>query len=110
MSEPGEAMEAWEFDPTSDLGDVVRLASDGLAPPSFSGHLVSTRGDALTIQLTSGAPSGDASSLYYVKGYGAFVLARCEEWPPARPGAARRMLVTLLAFPQPRTTLPSHHP
>ncbi len=103
-------MEAWEFDATSDVADVVQLASDRLAPPSFAGHLISTRGDAITIQVSAGAPSGHASSLYYVKGHGAFVLARREEWPPIAPGAAKRVLVTLLAFPQPRTTLPSQHP
>jgi hypothetical protein len=104
----GSALEAWEFDATSDLADVVQLASDRLAPPTFSGYLISTRGDALTIQVSAGGVSGDPSSLYYVKGHGAFVIGRREEWPPSAPGAANRVLLTLLAFPRPRTTLPSH--
>ena len=96
-------MPAWEFDPSCDIADVVRLAMDKLAPPSFVGCVLSSRGDALTMQLTEGAPSGDPRSLYYVGGHGAFVLERSEEWPPAPGGTKKRLLLTLLAFPQPTT-------
>ena len=92
---------AWEFDPACDLGEVMRLATEHLAPPSFVARVLSTRGDALTLQVVEGSPSDDPRSLYYVGGHGAFVLARREEWPP-RPGSEKkRLLVTLLAFPQP---------
>jgi len=104
----GSSLEIWEFQHTAEMAEVVRVASDRVAPPSFTGHLLSTHGDAMTVQVTSGAPSGDARALYYVKGHGAFVLARREQWPACAGGAAR-LLVTLLAFPQPRTALP-HHP
>jgi hypothetical protein len=97
------AIEAWEFDPSCDLGDVVKLAMERLAPPSFSGQILSTRGDSLTLQILEGEPTGDPRSLYYVGGHGAFVLARREEWPPVPGSERKRTLLTLLAFPQPRT-------
>ncbi len=96
------AVEAWEFDSSSELAEVVRIAMERLAPPTFLAHLLSTRGDSLTLQILAGEPTGDPSSLYYVRGHGAFVLARREEWPPARGGVEKRVLLTLLAFPQPR--------
>jgi len=96
------ALEAWEFDSSSDLKHIVNVAMERLAPPTFVGHLLSTRGDSLTLQVLEGLPSGDPRSLYYVRGHGAFVLARCEEWPPAQGSARKRILLTLLAFPQPR--------
>ena len=96
------AVEAWEFDSSSDLADVVQVAMERLAPPTFVAHLLSTRGDSLTLQVMQGEPSADPRRLFYVRGHGAFVLARREEWPP-RPGGLRtRVLLTLLAFPQPR--------
>ncbi len=94
-------VQAWEFDVSCDLGEIVELARGGDAPPSFTGRLLSTRGDTLSVQVTTGRPTGGPRSLYYVAGHGAFLLARREEWPPARPGAEKRLLVTLLAFPQP---------
>jgi len=97
----GTVVEAWEFDPSCELGEVAKLAMERLAPPSFSGHVLSTRGDALTLQVSEGAPSGDQRSLYYVGGHGAFVLARREEWPPVPGSEVKRLLLTLLAFPQP---------
>jgi hypothetical protein len=106
----GAPIEAWEFDASCDFGDVVHLAGEGVAPPTFRGHLLSTRGDALTVQVTEGDPTGDVRSLYYVKGHGAFLLARREEWPPAHGRTATRVLVTLLAFPQPRAAVGPHHP
>lgn len=95
------AVPAWEFDQTCDLAEVVRLAMEHLAPPSFVGRVLSTRGDALTVQVIEGSLSGDPRSLFYVGGHGAFVLARREEWPPPPGGERKRLLLTLLAFPQP---------
>jgi hypothetical protein len=99
----GTAIEAWEFGPASDLADVVAVVAERRAPPCFVGHLISTHGDALTIQVTEGGPSSDPRALYYVKAHGAFLLARREEWPPARGCTAKRVLLMLLAFPQPHT-------
>ncbi len=95
-------LEAWEFDASSDLAHVVKVAMERLAPPSFVGHLLSTRGDSVTLQILEGEATGDPRSLYYVSGHGAFVLARREEWPPVRGSTRKRVLLTLLAFPQPR--------
>jgi hypothetical protein len=101
------AVPAWEFDPACDLGDVVRLAMEHLAPPTFVARVLSTRGDALTVQVIEGSPGDDPRSLYYVGGHGAFLVARREEWPPP-PGSTRtRLLLTLLAFPQPTVASPS---
>jgi len=106
----GAPIEAWEFDASCDFTDVVRLANERVAPPTFTGHLLSSRGDALTVQVVEGEPTGDARSLYYVKGHGAFVLARREEWPPAQGRTSKRVLLTLLAFPQPYAAARTHHP
>lgn len=95
------AVEAWEFDSSSDLGDVVKIAMERLAPPSFVGRLLSTRGDSLTLQIVEGDPTEDPRALFYVRGHGAFVPARREEWPPAPGSVRRRVLLMLLAFPQP---------
>ncbi len=94
-------VQAWELDPRRDVAEVVALAREQLSPPSFTGRLLSTRGDALTVQVIEGAPAGELQSLYYVAGHGAFLLARREEWPPAPGSISKRLLVTLLAFPQP---------
>jgi hypothetical protein len=60
----GAPIETWEFDAACDFADVVHLASERVAPPTFTGYLLSTRGDALTIQVVEGEPTGDARSLY----------------------------------------------
>jgi hypothetical protein len=95
------AVEAWEFDPSSDMADVVKVAMERLAPATFVAHLLSSRGDSLALQVLEGEPTGDPRSLYYVRGHGAFVMARREEWPPAPGSGRKRLLLTLLAFPQP---------
>jgi hypothetical protein len=105
----GGALEAWEFGPASDLGDVVVAAAERRMPPSFAGRLLSTHGDALTLQVIAGSPSGDPRALYYVRGHGAFVLARREEWPALDGGRSPRVLVTLLAFPRPQTCVEPRH-
>lgn len=99
---PDAFVETWEFDHSCDLSDVARTAMERLAPPTFSARVLSTRGDALTLQVTVGRPSDDARRLYYVRGCGPFQLARREEWPPFPGGTEKRLLLTLLAFPQPR--------
>ena len=98
-------VEVWEFDPSCELGEVAKLASERLAPPSFTGCTLSSRDDVLTVQVMAGAPSRDARSLYYVAGRGAFVLARREVWPPAAGCAEQRILVTLVAARQPSSAV-----
>lgn len=98
----GTVVEAWEFDPGCDVADVMQLAAERVAPPSFSGVVLSTRGDALTVQVVHGSPSGDPMSLFYLSGHGAFALARVEAWPPLPGRTAPRLLITLAAYPPAR--------
>ncbi len=102
----GSVVEAWEYDPSCELSDVMRLASARVAEPTFAGALLSTRGDALTVQVLFGAPTADPRSLFYVGGYGAFALSRLEAWPPLPGGSAKRFLVTLVAYPPARAEVP----
>jgi len=80
----------------------MQLASERVAPPTFSGVVLSTRGDALTVQVVSGSPSGDPMSLFYLSGHGAFALARVEAWPPLPGRTQQRLLITLTAYPPAR--------
>jgi hypothetical protein len=98
-------IEAWEFDFTRELSEIAQVAQERLAPPSFTGHVISTRGDAITLQVDAGEPSDGERSLYYLSGHGPFIVARREEWPPLPGRKAKRTLVTLLAFPQPRVAV-----
>jgi hypothetical protein len=98
----GTAVEAWEFDPGCDVGDVMRLAAERVAPPTFRGVVLSTRGDAVTLQIMSGSPSGDPMSLFYLSGHGAFALSRVEAWPPLPGRTEQRLLITFAAYPPAR--------
>ena len=80
----------------------MRLAGERVAPPSFSGVLLSTRGDALTLQIVSGSPPGDPMSLFYLSGHGAFGVARVEAWPPLPGRTEERLLITFAAYPPAR--------
>ncbi len=90
-------IEAWEYDLSCPLDEVVRLASERLATPSFLGRVLARRGDALTLHVASGAPSGAPGSRYYVRGEGPFLLERIEQ-RPAHGGAPERLFVTLRAL------------
>lgn len=103
----GSVVEAWEFDPGCELSDVMRLAADRVAEPTFTGALLSTRGDVLTVQVLHGSPSADPRSLFYLGGHGAFLLARLEAWPPLPGGTTKRLLATLAAYPPSRAELPA---
>jgi hypothetical protein len=100
---PGE-IEAWEYDCSCPLDDVVRLALQRIAEPSFRGRLLSRVGDALTVHVAAGAPSGAPESLYYVRGAGPFALHRLEHRASSRRGPAGGLLVTLRAVPGPVET------
>ncbi len=71
-------IEAWEFDRSCSLDDVRRVAAERLASPSFRGRVLARRGDALTVALEGGAPTGAPDSLYWVAHEGAFHFARLE--------------------------------
>ena len=103
----GSIVEAWEFDRSCELSDVMRLAKERVAEPTFAGALLSTRGDALTIQVLFGSPTADPHSLFYVTGHGAFALSRLEAWPPFPGRSAKRFLVTLVAYPPARAEVPA---
>ncbi len=96
-----DTVDAWEFDASCDLAESVCVARERVRPPTLRGHLLSSHGDALTLQLVEGQPRQDGRTLLYVAGYGAFVVGRWEEWPPLPGCTATRLLLTLLAFPQP---------
>ncbi|GEJ56393.1 hypothetical protein [Anaeromyxobacter diazotrophicus] len=103
----GSIVEAWEYDPCCELSDVMQLAAARVAEPTFAGALLSTRGDALTVQVLVGSPTADPRSLFYVGGHGAFALARLEAWPPLPGGSGKRFLVTLVAYPPARAEVPA---
>ena len=103
----GSVVEAWEFDPGCELSEVMQLAAERVAEPTFAGALLSTRGDALTIQILFGSPSADPRSLFYVAGHGAFSLSRLEAWPPFPGRSVQRLLVTLSAYPPARAEVPA---
>jgi hypothetical protein len=103
----GSLVEAWEFDPCCELSDVMQLAADRVAEPTFAGALLSTRGDMITIQILFGSPSADPLSLFYVAGHGAFSLSRLEAWPPLPGRSTERLLVTLAAYPPARAEVPA---
>jgi hypothetical protein len=103
----GSVVEAWEFDPSCELSDVMQLAADRVAEPTFAGALLSTRGDVLTVQVLHGSPSADPHSLFYVAGHGAFALARLEAWPPLPGRTSKRFLATLAAYPPARAEVPA---
>jgi hypothetical protein len=90
----------WEFDRTSDLSWATRAFLDGLVKPAFQVAVLSSQGDAITVQLVGAkAPSGNPDVVFYVEKRGTYVLERVEEWP-ALPGKARkRFLLILKALP-----------
>jgi hypothetical protein len=78
MLEQIREIEAWEYDRTCPLDDVIRVAAQRLAAPSFRGQVVARDGDALTVTVAGGAPTGAPDSLYYVPEEGPFEFSRLE--------------------------------
>jgi hypothetical protein len=76
-----------------------RVALDLIEEPDARGVLVSSRGDVIALQLVEGKLTGDFESKLYVEKRGGYTILRREEWPPARPGAAGRTVITLRAWP-----------
>jgi hypothetical protein len=87
-------VELWQFPRDFDRGAATQIAQDGLAPPDARGHLLSSTGDTLTMQLVDGRISEDAGMVVYAGGRGAFEVVRREVWPKGR------VLLTLAAWPR----------
>jgi hypothetical protein len=96
----GDDVDVWEFDRASDLGRATSTVLDDLVPPAFQVALLSSQGDAITVQLVGAkGPSGKPDAVYYVEGRGAYVLERVGEWPLLPGRARKRFLLTLRAYP-----------
>lgn len=91
---PDDLLEVWEFPRGFDLASIGEIAQGRLTPPDFRAHLVSSRGDVLTVQLREGVPTAHVDLLLYVRGRGAFEVIRREDWP------GRRVLLTLSVWPR----------
>jgi hypothetical protein len=88
-----DLLELWEFPRSFDLGAMVEVATERLTPPDLRAHLVSSRGDVLTVQLAEGRRTEHVEMLLHVRGRGAFEVLRREAWPE------RRELLVLRAWP-----------
>lgn len=65
-----DLLAVWEFDRVSDLGGATRAVLDGSVEPAFQAALLSSQGDAITLQLVGLAgPSGDPDAVFYVSGF-----------------------------------------
>jgi hypothetical protein len=87
-------LDIWEFPRGFDLAKITQIAIDALSPPDLRAHLVSSRGDILTVQVADGTPPTDPEMRLYVGGRGAFEAIRTERWP------GERVLLVLRAWPQ----------
>jgi hypothetical protein len=94
VSDP-ELLEMWEFPRDWDfpLPEVTEVLIERLTPPDLRAHLISSRGDVLTVQIAEGCRTEDADLLLYVRGRGAFEVLRREAWPE------RHELLVLRAWP-----------
>ncbi|BDG02211.1 hypothetical protein [Anaeromyxobacter oryzae] len=90
-----QLVDVWEFPRGFDVASVAEIARDRLSEPDLRAHLVSSRGDVLTLQVAQGRLTVHVEMLLYVAGRGAFELLRREVWPE------RRELLTLRALRPP---------
>jgi hypothetical protein len=87
------ALGVWEYDRDDEaLGAAATISMDQLEPPDFHVEEVSSRGDHLTVQITSGALT-DPAAILYVETRGTFEIVRVEPWPD------RRVMLVLRAWP-----------
>jgi hypothetical protein len=89
-----ELLDIWEFPADFELAKITQIAIDALTEPDLRAHLVSSRGDILTVQVADGKPPADSEMRLYVGGRGAFEITRIERWP------GERVLLVLRAWPQ----------
>jgi hypothetical protein len=89
-----ELLDIWEFPADFELAKITQIAIDALTEPDLRAHLVSSRGDILTVQVAEGRPTTDPEMRVYVGGRGAFEVVRRELWPGGRT------LLVLRAWPQ----------
>jgi hypothetical protein len=89
-----QLVEAWEFPLGFDLATITTIVQERLTEPDVRAHLVSSRGDVLTLQIARGRVTTHVPMLLFVAGRGAFELLRREVWPGPRE------LLTLRALPQ----------
>jgi hypothetical protein len=89
-----ELLDIWEFPAEFELAKIAQIAMDALSPPDLRAHLVSSRGDIVTVQVAAGSPTTNPEMRLYVAGRGAFMLIRMETWPSGH------VLLVLRAWPQ----------
>ncbi len=64
-----DLLDVWEFPRDFLLAKIADVALDRLAPPVFRAHLVSSRGDVITVQLAgAGSPTEPTSSSTWAGG------------------------------------------
>ena len=82
---------AWEYPRGTDVNEMVEVAPDEHPPPDLLARLLSSRGDAITLQVVDGVSPVDPEALIFVQGRGAIELLRREhellrreQWPGGR--------------------------
>lgn len=75
---------AWEYPRGTDVGEMAEVALDEEPPPDLLARLLSSRGDAITVQVVDGVSPVNPEALIYVQGEGVFELLRREPWPGGR--------------------------
>jgi hypothetical protein len=76
-----DLLDLWEFPDGFELAKITQIAMDALSPPDLRAHVVSSRGDILTVQVAEGRPTINPEMRLYVAGRGAFKVIRTEAWP-----------------------------
>ncbi len=75
------SLRVWEYDRGGEaLASADFVAFSRLEPPDFRVERLSSLGEYVTFEITSGALR-DPSSILYVENHGTFEIARVEPWP-----------------------------
>ena len=75
---------AWEYPRGTNVGEMAEVALDEVPPPDLLARLLSSRGDAITVQVVDGVSPVNPEALLYIQGHGAFELLKREPWPGGR--------------------------
>jgi hypothetical protein len=94
-----DTVKLWEFPSDATPDGMAAFAAERPDAPDAAAVVVSVRGDVLTVQLASGALSGDPASRFLVERHGTYALHRREDWPPLRQGGPARIVLALRAWP-----------